>query len=37
MGPWQMELIQSDSDALKLLPSLIQAAGMPTPFLSQSI
>jgi uncharacterized protein (TIGR00730 family) len=37
IGPWQMDLIQSDSDAHKLLPSLIQAAGMPTPFLSQSI
>jgi len=30
-------LIQTDSDALKLLPRLIQAAGMPTPFLSESI
>ena len=37
IGPWQMDLIQTDSDALKLLPSLIQAAGMPTPFLSQAI
>ena len=37
VGPWQMDLIQTDSDALKLLPSLIQAAGMPAPFLSQAI
>jgi hypothetical protein len=32
-----MDLIQTDSDALKLLPSLIQAAGMPKPFLSEAI
>jgi hypothetical protein len=32
-----MDLIQTDSDALKLLPSLIQAAGMPTPFLGEAI
>jgi len=37
IGPWQMDLIQTDSDAHKLLPNLIQAAGMPTPFLSQAI
>jgi uncharacterized protein (TIGR00730 family) len=37
MDTWQMDLIQSDSDAHQLLPRLIQAAGMPTPFLSQAI
>ena len=37
MDTWQMDLIQSDPDAQQLLPRLIQAAGMPTPFLSQSI
>jgi hypothetical protein len=37
MDTWQMDLIQTDPDAQKLLPSLIQAAGMPMPFQSQSI
>jgi hypothetical protein len=37
IGSWQMDLIQTDSDAQKLLPNLIQAAGMPIPFQSQSI
>jgi len=37
MGPWQMDLIQTDADALKLLPSLVQAAGLPTKFQSQAI
>ncbi len=37
MDTWQMHLIQSDTDASRLLPGLIQAAGLPTPFLSQSI
>ena len=37
MDTWQMDLIQSDTDANRLLPGLIQAAGLPTPFLSQSI
>jgi uncharacterized protein (TIGR00730 family) len=37
MDTWQMDLIQSNSDAHQLLPRLIQAAGMPTPFLSQAI
>lgn len=37
MGSWQMDLIHSDSDHTKLLPSLIQAAGLPTKFDSQAI
>ncbi len=37
IGSWQMDLIQTDTDANKLLPSLIQAAGMPTTFQAQSI
>jgi len=37
IGSWQMDLIQTDTEAQTLLPSLIQAAGMPTPFQSQSI
>ncbi len=37
MDTWQMHLIQSDTDASRLLPGLIQAAGLPTPFFSQSI
>jgi uncharacterized protein (TIGR00730 family) len=37
MGPWQMDLIQSHSDALTLLPNLVQAAGLPIKFQSESI
>ena len=37
MGSWQMNLIHTDSDHQKLLPCLIQEAGLPTPFLSQAI
>jgi len=37
MGPWQMDLIRTESDPQKLLPRLIQEAGLPTPFLSQAI
>ena len=37
MGSWQMELIRTESDPQKLLPRLIQEAGLPTPFLSQAI
>ncbi len=37
MGPWQMDLIQADTDALKLLPSLVQSAGLPIQFKSESI
>ncbi|NDD23704.1 MAG: TIGR00730 family Rossman fold protein, partial [Betaproteobacteria bacterium] len=37
MGSWQMDLIQTHSDAKQLLPNLVQAAARPTPFQSQSI
>lgn len=37
MGPWQMDLIQSHTDARILLPNLVQAAGLPIQFQSQSI
>jgi uncharacterized protein (TIGR00730 family) len=37
MGSWQMDLIQTHSDAKQLLPSLVQAAALPTPFQSESI
>jgi uncharacterized protein (TIGR00730 family) len=37
MGPWQMDLIQSHTDAHTLLPNLVQAAGLPIQFQSQSI
>lgn len=34
MGSWQMDLIRVDIDALRLLPDLVQAAGLsPTPHL----
>lgn len=28
MGPWQMDLVRVDSDATRLLPDLVQAAGL---------
>jgi hypothetical protein len=37
MGEWQMDLIKADSDLQALLPDLIQAAGLPIKFQSQSI
>jgi hypothetical protein len=37
MGPWQMDLIQSHADAHTLLPNLVQAAGLPIKFQSESI
>ena len=37
MGPWQMDLIQSHTDAHTLLPNLVQAAGLPIQFQSESI
>jgi uncharacterized protein (TIGR00730 family) len=37
MGDWQMDLIQSHSDISVLLPNLIQAAGLPIHFQSESI
>ncbi len=37
MGHWQMDLIQSESLHSVLLPNLIQAAGLPVHFQSQSI
>jgi uncharacterized protein (TIGR00730 family) len=37
MGSWQMDLIQTHSDAKQLLPFLVQAAALPTPFQSESI
>lgn len=37
MGSWQMDLVQSHHDAEKLLPSLVQAAGLPTAFQSDAI
>lgn len=37
MGSWQMDLIQTHSDAKQLLPNLVQAAALPTPFQSESI
>ena len=37
MGPWQMDLIQSHTDAHNLLPNLVQAAGLPIQFQSESI
>jgi uncharacterized protein (TIGR00730 family) len=37
MGAWQMDLIQTSADAAQLLPSLVQAAAMPTAFRSESI
>jgi hypothetical protein len=37
MGSWQMDLIRTETDHQKLLPRLIQEAGLPTPFLSQAI
>lgn len=37
MGSWQMDLIQTHSDAKQLLPNLVQAAASPAPFQSQSI
>jgi uncharacterized protein (TIGR00730 family) len=37
MGPWQMDLIQSHADVDTLLPNLIQAAGLPIKFQSESI
>jgi uncharacterized protein (TIGR00730 family) len=37
MGSWQMDLVQSHHDAGYLLPSLVQAAGLPTAFQSDAI
>jgi uncharacterized protein (TIGR00730 family) len=37
MGPWQMDLIQTHTEATHLLPALIQAAGLPTVFQSDAI
>lgn len=37
MGEWQMDLIQAHADLSILLPNLIQAAGMPIKFQSESI
>ena len=37
LGTWQMDLIQTHSDATKLLPNLVQAAALPTPFHSEAI
>ena len=37
MGEWQMDLIQSHEDLSVLLPSLVQAAGLPIKFQSQAI
>lgn len=37
MGSWQMDLVQSHHDAEQLLPSLVQAAGLPTAFQSDAI
>ncbi len=37
MGEWQMDLIQSHDDLSVLLPSLVQAAGLPIKFQSQAI
>lgn len=37
MGTWQMDLIQTSADAKLLLPNLVQAAALPTPFQSESI
>jgi len=37
MTPWQMELVQVHDQALHLLPHLVQAAGLPTPFQSQAV
>lgn len=37
MGPWQMDLIQTHKDVRQLLPDLVQAAGLPIVFHSESI
>jgi uncharacterized protein (TIGR00730 family) len=37
MGPWQMDLIQTHKDVRQLLPDLVQAAGLPIVFQSESI
>lgn len=37
MGSWQMDLVQSHHEAGQLLPSLVQAAGLPTAFQSDAI
>ena len=37
MGSWQMDLIQSHADAFTLLHNLVQAAGLPIKFQSESI
>ena len=37
MGLWQMDLIQTHRDSQQLLPDLVQAAGLPTVFQSESI
>lgn len=37
MGKWQMDLIQTHDDLSELLPSLVQAAGLPIKFQSQAI
>jgi len=37
MGSWQMDLVQSHHDAGRLLPSLVQAAGLPAAFQSDAI
>ena len=37
MGEWQMDLIQAHANLSILLPNLIQAAGLPITFQSESI
>ena len=37
MGEWQMDFIQTHDDLSVLLPSLVQAAGLPIKFQSQAI
>jgi uncharacterized protein (TIGR00730 family) len=37
MGLWQMDLIQTHRDSQQLLPDLVQAAGLPIVFQSESI
>ncbi|MEN9995674.1 MAG: family protein in fasciation locus [Pseudomonadota bacterium] len=37
MGTWQMDLIQTHSDAKQLLPNLVQTAALPIAFQSNAI
>jgi uncharacterized protein (TIGR00730 family) len=37
MGTWQMDLIQTHSDAKQLLPNLVQTAALPIAFQSDAI